>query len=188
MTPVASEGTTVSTFQGDRFIGGRCVGVGRTMAGDLRVREYRESDTEAVLTVHEAAFRDSEMTFVAGSAIDEELRDVSAAYLDDGGTFLVGTVEEAVVATGGFRPESHDVAEVGHVRVHPDHQRSGYAGRVMDEIEALARADGFDRLVLETHEDLVAAQALYESRGYAIARCEAHPVTGDEMLHYRKKL
>lgn len=158
------------------------------MASDLQVRDYRESDTEAVLAVHEAAFRASEMTFVDGSAIDEELRDVSAAYRDCGGTFLVGTVEGSVVATGGFRPESDDVAEVGHVRVHPNQQQSGYAGRVMDEIEALARSDGFDTLVLETHEDLVAAQALYENRGYTITRREAHPVTDDEMLHYRKEL
>lgn len=58
----------------------------------------------------------------------------------------------------------------------------------MDEIEARARDDGFETLVLETHEDLVAAQALYEERGYDVHRREAHPVTGDEMIHYRKEL
>lgn len=158
------------------------------MATDLTVRDFRDEDTETVLAVHEAAFRESEMTFVEGSAIDEELQDVSESYLDGGGTFLVGTVDGDVVATGGYWPEDDATAEVGHLRVDPEHQRRGYAATVMDEIEARAREEGFEMLVLETHEDLVAAQALYERGGYSIYRRESHPVTGDEMIHYSKEL
>lgn len=158
------------------------------MTSDLTVRDFRDSDTEAVLAVNEDSFRDSKMAFVEGSAIDEELQDVTASYLDGGGTFLVGTVDGEVVATGGYRPEDVDTAEVGHLRVHPTYQRRGYAAAVMDEIEARALEEGFETLVLETHEDLVAARALYDGRGYSIYRRESHPVTGDEMIHYRKEL
>lgn len=158
------------------------------MGSDLTVRDFRDSDTEAVLAIQEAAFRESEMAFVEGSAIDEELQDVSASYLDGGGTFLVGAVDGDAVATGGYRPENDATAEVGHLRVDPEYQRQGYAEAVMDEIEARTQDEGFETLVLETHGDLVAAQALYERRGYSIYRRESHPVTGDEMLHYRKQL
>lgn len=158
------------------------------MASDISVREYRESDAERVLAVHEAAFRTSGIEFVPEAAVDEELEDVTGSYLDVGGTFLVGTVDGDVVATGGFRPTDSDAAEVGHLRVHPEHQRSGYAAELMDEIETRARDEAYETLVLRTHEDLVAAQALYEKRGYDVHRREAHSVTGDETIHYRKEL
>lgn len=159
------------------------------MANTLTLREYRESDAERVLAVHEAAFRASGIDFVPEAAVDEELRDVTGSYSDVGGTFLVGTVDCDVVATGGYRPrEEPDVAELGHLRVHPEHQRRGYAGRLMDEVESRALDDGFRTVVLKTHEDLVASQALYEKCGYEVYRREPHPVTGDEMIHYHKPL
>lgn len=158
------------------------------MTSDLTVREYREGDRETVLAVNEAAFRASGMAYVEGSPVDEELRDVTAAYLDGGGTFLVGTVEDDVVATGGFRAESERVAVMGHVRVHPDHQRRGHRGRLIAAVESCAGADGFETMVLDTHEDLTAARELYESNGYEGRRREPHPITGDEMIRYAKEL
>jgi len=154
----------------------------------LSIRPYEPADADAVVAVHEAAFRASNIEFVEGTAVDEELQDVSDAYLEGGHTFLVGTVDDAVVATGGYRSKSEGVAEVGHVRVHPNHQREGYARKVLAALEERALAEGFETFVLETHEDLVAAKGLYEDLRYDLDHTEPHPVTGDEMLHYRKSL
>ncbi|WP_177227489.1 GNAT family N-acetyltransferase [Halomicrobium zhouii] len=152
----------------------------------MHVREYQKSDAERILSVHEAAFRASGIEFVPEAAVDEELRDVTESYLDSGGTFLVGVVDGEIVATGGYRPRVDEVAEVGHLRVHPDHQRCGHATTLMDAIEGRAMDEGFAALALWTHEALVAAQALYEGRGYEERARTAHPATGDEMIHYRK--
>lgn len=154
----------------------------------LTIRPYDPADAEAVVAVHEAAFRASGMTFVEDAAIDEELQDVTAAYLAGGDTFLVGTVDGEVVATGGYRTRGEGVAEMGHLRVHPDHQRQGYAERMVSAIEERAKDDGVETMILETHEDLIAAQALYGSLGYEIDHTEPHAVTGDTMIHYAKDL
>jgi ribosomal protein S18 acetylase RimI-like enzyme len=155
---------------------------------DLVIRPFEPADAEAVVAVHEAAFRASGIEFVAESAVDEELKNVTASYLEGGDTFLVGTVDGEVVATGGYRTTGTDVAEMGHLRVHPEYQRRGYAAALVDAIEDQARDEGIETMVLETHEDLVAAQALYEVRGYEVDHTEPHAVTGDTMIHYAKEL
>lgn len=154
----------------------------------LSIRPYEPADADAVVAVHEAAFRASNLEFVEGAAVDDELQDVSDSYLEGGHTFLVGAIDGAVVATGGYRHQGETVAEVGHVRVHPSHQREGYAREIMAALEARATQEGIDTFVLETHEDLVAAQGLYEDLEYELDHTEPHSVTGDEMLHYRKSL
>lgn len=89
-----------------------------------------------------------------------------------------------MVATAGYRHRSEDVAEVGHRRVHPDVQRRGYAERLMAAVEDRAAADGFERLVLATREDLTAARALYEGLGYERLARIPHPETGAELIRY----
>lgn len=167
------------------------------MVGDeLRIRPYEPRDADAVVAVHEAAFRASGIEFDPEGAIDEELRNVTETYLAGDDTFLVGTLSGEVVATGGYRAgedavnESGDgsIALVGHLRVRPDVQRRGYARTMMATLEERARADGFDRFVLETHEDLAAAQAFYQDLGYSVTKRIPHAVTGDEMIHYGKDL
>lgn len=158
------------------------------MSGELHVREYQKADADRILAVHETAFRASGIEFVPEAAVDEELRDVTASYFDLGGTFLVGVVDGEIVATAGHRPQGDDVAEIGHLRVNPEHQRRGHATTLMDAVERRAMDDGFETLTLRTHEALVAAQALYEDRGYVERARTEHPATGDELIHYRKGL
>lgn len=145
-----------------------------------------------MLAVHEAAFRASAIEFDPDAAIDEELRNVTETYVDGDDTFLVGIVDGELVATGGYRETARGddvaVAEVGHLRVRPGVQRRGHARAMMDELERRATADGIERFVLETHEDLPAAQSLYETLGYSVTERVPHAVTGDEMLHYAKDL
>ena len=155
---------------------------------DLRIRPFEDADHDRVLAIHEASFRAAEIEFEPDAAIDEELRTVTETYLDGEDTFLVGTVDGTVVATGGYRRESETVAEVGHLRVDPDYQRRGYARELMTALETRAREDGIERFVLETHEDLPAATALYEALGYTVTKRVPHEVTGDEMIHFAKDL
>ncbi len=72
------------------------------MAEPLILRDYRPEHRERVLGVHEAALR-AEGVYVEG-APEPDLEDITAAYPDQGGMFLVGEVDGRVVATGAFRP------------------------------------------------------------------------------------
>lgn len=170
------------------------------MAPALALRRYRPADADAVWAVHEAALRASPLAFVEEAAVDDDVTDVEGHYLDAGGEFLVGEVDEpagvggesgggaGVVAIGGYLPLDDRTVEIRRMRVHPDHQRRGYANGLLAELEDRARAAGYEVAELETIEPLAAARALYEGAGYEPVAETVRPETGDARYTYRKRL
>lgn len=154
----------------------------------LTVRRYDPADADAVARLNELALRASPVEFVPDAPADEPLEDVSGEYLDTDGEFLVGVVEGAVVAMGGFRPRGADAVELEFLRVHPDHQRRGYGGELVAALGRRASAAGATRSILVTNERLTAARRLYEARGYEETGRETDADTGHTFVHYRKRL
>jgi GNAT superfamily N-acetyltransferase len=101
-----------------------------------------------------------------GDALNRDLDDVEAAYIEPGGEFLVDDVEGRIVAMGGLRPQGTTRAELKRMRVHPDSQRQGRGRGMLDALEERARDLGFRTLILDTTEQQVAARALYASSSY----------------------
>ena len=81
---------------------------------------------------------------------------------------VLGSLENAC---GALRRHPERTAEVKRMYTRPSHQGRGIGGRVLDAIEALARREGFARLVLETGHRHPAAWRVYERAGFS--RCEA---------------
>ncbi|UHQ96042.1 GNAT family N-acetyltransferase [Natrinema halophilum] len=94
---------------------------------------------------------------------DEDLESVTESFLEAGGELIVGEIEGRIVAMGAFRPvdESESITtyvrglddaavEVTRMRVAPDSQRRGYAGRIYRELERRTRSPGSTRAVLDT--------------------------------------
>lgn len=166
------------------------------MGSTLGVRRFRSGDTDAVWSVHERALRASPLTFVEDAAADADLRDVQSAYLDAGGEFLVGEcetsapepTESTLVGIGGYLPVDERTIQIRRMRVHPDHQRRGFATELLAELEARATAEGFAVAVLETIETLRAARAFYDEAGYQVIETWEDPATGLERYRYRKRL
>jgi ribosomal protein S18 acetylase RimI-like enzyme len=173
------------------------------MGCSFDVRRYRSADADDVWDVHEAAFRASPLPFDEAAAVDEDLFAIDEHYLDRGGEFLVGElgadddsaddgggsqIGRGIVAVGGFLPVDEGTIEIKRMRVHPEFQRRGYAGAVLDELEARARAAGFETAELETIELLRAARAFYESTGYEVIESWEDDATGVERYRYRKRL
>jgi ribosomal protein S18 acetylase RimI-like enzyme len=179
---------------------------------ELTFRRYAPTDKNAVWSVHERAFRAAPVEHYP--ELNRKLRHVSRTFLDDGGDFLVGTLEvppadpgeygpddERITAMGGYLPSTADVAtvrpsspveadertiEVKSVRVDPAFQRRGFARALVSELESRARAAGFERAVLDTGADMVAAQSLYESLGYDRAGEESYRQF--ELVYFEKEL
>jgi GNAT superfamily N-acetyltransferase len=89
------------------------------------------------------------------------------------GAFFVGYVDDVPAAMGGwrFRPDvvrlgSSRAAEVKRMYVAPTARRSGLARLVLAHLEATARLEGADVMILETGTAQPEAIALYESSGY----------------------
>lgn len=158
----------------------------------LSIRQFEPPDADGVWRVHEASLRASPIQFVPDAAADDDLRSIESEYLDAGGEFLVGTVEDRVVATGGYKPESETTAGttvvIRRMRVHPDYQGRGFGRAVLAALESRAVEAGFRNATLETHEDLSAARSLYESAGYRETGRRQHPSGAVELVAYEKRL
>ncbi|NUC72168.1 GNAT family N-acetyltransferase [Haloterrigena sp. SYSU A558-1] len=158
------------------------------MSAQLTLRRYDLDDADRVWTVHERAMRAAPIEFVDDAPNDRPLRHVRDHYLEAGGEFLVGLVDDTVVAIGGFQRDDASTCQLRHVRVDPAHQRRGYGTRLLSELEARARADGFREAMLWTNERLSAARRLYEGNGYEETARETHAESGHVVVRYRKSL
>ncbi|WP_338044130.1 GNAT family N-acetyltransferase [Natronorubrum halophilum] len=101
------------------------------MSDDLTVRRYRPADNPRVRELHEIAMRDVD-AYVEGVP-DGDLESVTEVFLESGGEFLVGEIDDRIVAMCAFRsiddadyiddfvpglPES--AVELTRMRVDPD--------------------------------------------------------------------
>jgi putative acetyltransferase len=86
-------------------------------------------------------------------------------------TLFVARERGTAVACGALRRHAERTAEVKRMYTRPSHQGRGIGGQVLAEIEALARREGFARLVLETGHRHPAAWRVYERAGFS--RCGA---------------
>lgn len=79
--------------------------------------------------------------------------------------YLVAESDEGVV---GYAVVScvDDIAELQRIGVTERVRRSGLGSQLLDEVFALSRREGAQRLLLEVREDNRAALALYAQRGF----------------------
>jgi putative acetyltransferase len=73
------------------------------------------------------------------------------------------------IACGALKRHADGIGEVKRMYTRPAFQGRGLGGRILAEIENLARSEGLSRLVLETGDRHHAAWRIYERGGFA--RC-----------------
>jgi putative acetyltransferase len=103
-------------------------------------------------------------------------------------TMFVARSAGRAVAIGALRRDANGVGEVKRMYTRPEVQEQGIGGMILAEIEALARREGFVRLVLETGDRHPAAWRVYERGGFT--RCGPvldYPDTGWSVF-YEKHL
>lgn len=106
----------------------------------------------------------------------------------DGGEFLVGELDGALVAMGGIRPSGGSTAAVHHIRVHPATRRRGYGRLLMAALETSAARLGLSALHLDTASNQPEAMAFYRSLGYAEAGRETQPGWAWTLVYFTKHL
>jgi GNAT superfamily N-acetyltransferase len=83
------------------------------------------------------------------------------------GLFLIGYVDGAPVACGGWRVQGDGVVELKRMYVAPDARGRGLARAILAELELTAKRAGNAHLILETGQVQPEAISLYRSSGYA---------------------
>jgi GNAT superfamily N-acetyltransferase len=127
-------------------------------------------------------------TFPAAQGRYSRKRTPAAEFVPPNGTFVVAVDGDTAVGCGGLRriaDDGDDVRfEVKHVFVLPEGRGRGVATAVMDVLERTAVELGATSVVLDTNDSLVAAGALYRSRGYE--RVPAFNANPNATAWYRK--
>lgn len=151
----------------------------------LTIRRYLPQDRESIEALHVLALQ-RVGAYVGNGPWDDDLRNVQAVYLNNGGEFLVGMCAGEIVAMGGLRRINDERAEIKRLRVHPDYQRRGFGQRMMDMLEDRARRLGYRVLFLDTTTAQTGALNLIRKNGYQeIGR---RPFQGMEMVLFEKAL
>src|ERR1017187_302635 len=115
----------------------------------LTIRRYQPSDHATVCELHKTALL-AAGAYIEGSAFDVDLDQIEAIYLNGFGEFLIGTIQDRVVAIGALRRTGPDRAEIKRMRVHADYQRQGFGQAIYNELEKRAHELGYSLLHLDT--------------------------------------
>lgn len=152
----------------------------------LNIRRYQPSDHTAVCELHKAALLAAGAYI--GGAFDTDLDQIETVYLNDTGEFLVGTLQDRVVAMGALRKTDTDPAraEIKRMRVHADFQRQGFGQAIYDALEKRAIELGYSLLHLDTAVVLVGAQHFYAKNGYQEVR--RGKLGGLDCIFYEKRI
>lgn len=136
---------------------------------ELQIRRYGPEDYETVLELHDVAMRGAGLHLGEGPWYDD-LHEIEDVYIRNGGEFLVGALDEEVVALGALKKTAADRAEIKYMRVAPHLQRRGFGQVILTALERRAAELGYETLHLDTAVRQRAARRLYESNGYQEVR------------------
>ena len=118
--------------------------------------------------------------------IDADLDNIEGNYVNNRGDFIIGTVENDIIAIGALQKVSANLGEIRRIRVHRDHRRQGYGSEILSKLIERAVELGYTELCLDTLADNTPAQRLFEKGGFI----ESHhgKIGSYNLIFYRKKL
>lgn len=106
----------------------------------------------------------------------EDMDNISSAYREPSGTFLVLMDGERVVGTGAIRQFDVQTCELKRMWFLPAYRGKGYGAKMSEALFQFARSAGYKRVRLDTAPELAAANRLYQRLGfYSIERYNDGP-------------
>ncbi|MBT3362621.1 MAG: GNAT family N-acetyltransferase [Chloroflexi bacterium] len=126
---------------------------------------YKPQYYKEVLALHRSA---KEGLPIGINKRDEEsdLKSIEDVYFLSGGVFLIGLIDEQVIAMGGFERLSYDSAELRRMRIRNDLQDQGYGTQLLDVLEELALKSGITTFSFETAKSRPLTLEFYRKHGY----------------------
>ncbi|MFC7442534.1 GNAT family N-acetyltransferase [Laceyella putida] len=132
----------------------------------LTIRRYQPSDRSDVIALHYRSLPGTGANPGEGPW-DDDLTKIEEVYLQSGGEFLVGVLDEQLIAMGAIKRKTDTLAEIKRMRVHPLHQRKGFGQQMLHALEQRALELGYHSICLDTTTIQAAAKHLYRKNGYA---------------------
>ncbi len=145
------------------------------MSDDFRIREFRDGDSIAAITVllHAAYSSLAASGFRYLASHQDEI--VTLRRLQSGIPFVAESQGDIIGTVTLYRPSSSSVCEwyrhptvyhFGQFAVHPDLQRQGIGSKLYEYVETFARSLDVDDLALDTAEGVLHLRRWYEHLGF----------------------
>ena len=151
----------------------------------LHIRRYEPQDNAIVKELHVAGLKQ----VGAGPndpVWDSDLDDIENVYIKNRGDFLVGLLDNEIVAIGAIKKYSETCGEIKRIRIRRDCQRKGYGETILLKLIELARKLGYQELVLDTMASNLPAQQLFKKTGFHEIRRGA--IGPFNVIYYGNKL
>ena len=137
----------------------------------MTLRLATNDDAQAIQEHVETILREFDLK-LDFSKSDADLLDIEASYTDNRGVFLVVHNEAGgLIGTVGLYQISDREAMLRKMYVSPEARGLGLGKRLLDEVLAFAREQGYSSVVLESMHTMHAAIALYERAGFVEDGC-----------------
>ena len=131
----------------------------------MQLIRYESKFSDSILALHRSAIEG----FCLGmSQLQDEadLMAIDLTYLNSGGEFLFGFIDDQLVAMGGFKRLTDSRAELKRMRIQRDCQGLGYGSAILSALECRALDFGIRTLCLETAKRRPLTLAFYAKHGY----------------------
>jgi GNAT superfamily N-acetyltransferase len=131
----------------------------------MHLIRYQPEFQEPMLALHRSAIEG----FILGMSQEQDEADLVAVedvYLCSRGEFLLGFMGERLVAMGGFKRLSDDLAELRRMRIARDLQGRGYGTLLLRELERRAFQSGVRTLCLAAARRRPLTLEFYRKHGY----------------------
>ena len=99
-----------------------------------------------------------------------DLEDIAVSYA--GATFLVGRLGDRIVGSGALVPRSRETAEIVRMSVAKEMRQQGIGRQILGALLEQARAQGFQRVILETTATWSEVVAFYLRCGFHITHTQ----------------
>jgi DNA-binding MarR family transcriptional regulator/GNAT superfamily N-acetyltransferase len=149
----------------------------------LTLRDPRPGDMGWVVQMHGELYA---REYGFDGTFEALVAEIAAKYLRD---FDPRTDKGWIAEVDGERAgcvfvvrKSPTVAQLRLLLVCPQARGLGLGGRLTDACIAFARSHGYRRIVLWTQSNLLAARAIYASRGFVLKQSEASTAFGQELV------
>jgi len=153
---------------------------------NLHIRTYQPANFNAVFNLHNVAL-EATGAHVGNGNWDSDLLNIESVYLQDNGSFLVGILDNQIIAMGALRKITKEIYEIKRLRVLLQFQRRGFGQQILDALEKEAIQRGYKLMRSDTTILQTASQALHLKNGCKEIRRtkEGHPF---ETIFYEKHL
>jgi len=141
---------------------------------DIRIRRYEAHDYDDVWRLHLEGVRQTRTISPELPGYDDDLRDIESNYLADGSNFWVGETLEGLIGIMAIERVDERTGRLRRMRVTTAWRRQGVARALLGVAVEFCRANGYERMILDTTEQQTDAHRLYERYGFTR--------TGERML------